>query len=381
MTNENPLKQVGRFGQSIWCDNVERRMITSGAFQKMINEDGLKGVTSNPTIFEKAVTGSQDYDKELHTLGDKGLSTEQIYWDLMIRDIRDVADIFLPVFEQTKGIDGYVSIEVSPVLANDTAGTIRQAEELWNKVGKKNVMIKIPATPQGLPAIEETISKGINVNVTLIFSIERYQKVMEAFIKGLERRAQAGKPVSGIASVASFFVSRVDSEVDKLIDEKIAAAKDEGQKKALNDLKGQAAIANSKIAYEEFEKVFSTPRFRALKEKGAQLQRPLWASTSTKNPAYRDVIYVETLIGPNTVNTVPPATIDAFRDHGKPADRIREGLREAHQSLQRLETLGISLESVTHQLEIAGVKSFSDSFHKLIERIKQKEVQIGVKTK
>lgn len=376
---ENRLKAVGKFGQSIWCDNVERRMITGGTFTKMIQEDGLMGVTSNPTIFEKAVTSSTDYDAELAALGEKGLSTEEIYWTMMIHDIQNVADIFKPVFDASKKIDGYVSIEVNPLLANDTAGTAKQAKELWAKVGKPNVMIKIPATKEGLPAITATIAEGINVNVTLIFSIERYLEVMEAFLQGLEKRDSAGKSVADIASVASFFVSRVDTEIDKQLEQKIKSETDPAKKKELESLPGKAAIANSKIAYEAFEKIFSSPRFAKLKEKGAQLQRPLWASTSTKNPAYRDVMYVEELIGKNTVNTVPPATIDAFRDHGNSADTVKRGLKEAHEAIAKLKANGIDLAKVTHELELAGVKSFSGSFHGLIDRIKAKEVQIGTK--
>lgn len=376
---ENPLKQLINFGQSVWCDNVERKMITCGAFEKLIKDDGLRGVTSNPTIFEKAVTSSSDYDAELYALGEKGVGTEEIYWKLMIRDIQDVSDIFRPLFDQTKGQDGFVSIEVSPLLANDTQGTIKQAKELWAKVARPNAMIKIPATAEGLPAIEAVIAEGINVNVTLIFSVDRHVKVMNAFLSGLEKRAAAGKPVSGIASVASFFVSRVDTEADKRIDEKIKA--EPARAKELEKLLGKTAIANSKIAYQEFKKIFQSARFEKLKAKGAQLQRPLWASTSTKNPKYRDVIYVEELIGDHTVNTMPPATIEAFRDHGICKSTLETGVSDAQDHLKRLEAAGIRLDEITRLLESAGVKSFSDSFHKLIAEIKAKEVKIGVKVK
>ncbi len=381
MANTNPLKQIAAFGQSIWCDNIERRMIKNGTFRRMIDEDGLKGVTSNPTIFEKAVTSSSDYDAELRSLGEKGLSPEDIYWKVVIKDIQDTADIFLSVYKETKGEDGFVSIEVNPLLARDTEGTLKQARDLWKRVARPNVMIKIPATAEGLPAIQEAIADGININVTLIFAVARHREVMNAYLAGLEKRFAAGKPVSDIASVASFFVSRVDTEIDKRLEEKIKSAKDDAEKRHLRDLLGKAAIANSKIAYEEFEKVFSSPRFEKLKIKGARVQRPLWASTSTKNPAYRDVVYVEELLGPQTVNTLPPATIDAFRDHGKPASRLTEGREEAARAIHELGVSGIDLDEVTRLLEEAGVKSFSDSFHKLIECIQAKEVKIGVKTK
>ena len=377
----NPLKEILAHGQSIWCDNIERRIIKNGTFRKMITEDGLRGVTSNPTIFEKAVTSSSDYDADLHKMGDKGLSPEDICWAIITKDIQDTCDVFLPVFKETKGADGYVSIEVSPLLAHDTEGTLKQARELWKQVNRPNLMVKIPATPEGLSAIQEAIADGININVTLIFAVQRHREVMNAYLAGLEKRAAAGKPVSGLASVASFFVSRVDTETDKRLEEKIRDAKEESEKAHLRSLLGKAAIANSKVAYEEFEKVFTSPRFEKLKAKGARVQRPLWASTSTKNPNYRDVVYVEELIGQDTVNTLPPATIDAFRDHGKAAARIAEGREEARKALLDLSSCGIDLDEVTRLLEDAVVQSFSDSFHKLIDCIRAKEVKIGVKVK
>jgi transaldolase len=377
----NPLQKLAPLGQSVWCDNIERRMIREKTFERMIREDDLRGVTSNPTIFEKAITGSSDYDADLVRFVEKGLDTEAVYWALVIQDIEAVADVFRPVYDRTQGLDGYVSIEVNPHLARDTRSTIAQAKELWKRLGRPNIMVKIPATKEGLPAIEAAIREGLNINVTLIFSLDRYREVMEVYLAGLEARLADGKPVSGIASVASFFVSRVDTETDKRLEAKIAAAKSDSEKAALRALCGQAAVANSRLAYAEYEKVFKGARFRKLAERGARVQRPLWASTSTKNPAYRDVVYVEELIGPDTVNTLPPATIDAFRDHGRAEPRLHEGLAEARKVFADLGAHGIDLADVTHQLEVAGVQAFSDSYTKLLQNIQAKEVRIGAKSR
>src|SRR5256714_8915982 len=314
----NRLTEIMQLGQSIWYDNIRRAMLTSGDLAKKIEEDDLRGVTSNPTIFEKAITGSTDYDAQLRELVQAGKSVSEIYEDLVVQDIGTAADILKPVYDKTDGIDGYISLEVNPALAYKTQETIDEADRLFKRLARKNVMIKIPAAQEGLPAIEESIYRGININVTMIFSIENYEQVAEAFIKGLERRAAEGKPVDHIASVASFFVSRVDSMIDT--DLEFRARHTSGEEKAgLEALCGRAALANAKLAYARFKEIFYGDRFAALKAKGAQGQRQLWASTGTKNPKYSDVLYLDNMIGPDTVNTVPHATYTAFRDHGKVA--------------------------------------------------------------
>src|SRR5450755_675912 len=313
----NPLAELAKTGQSVWFDQMERKLISTGKLQKMITEDDLRGLTSNPTIFEKAIGGSEDYDGQLRQLASQNKSRDEIYDALVIEDISKAADTFLPVYKKTNGGDGFVSIEVSPTLARDTKGTIAEAQRLFKILGRPNVMIKIPATPEGIPAIEESIAAGLNVNITLIFSNDVYQGVMEAYLRGLERCAEKNLPIGDIGSVASFFVSRIDTQADKQIEARIAASKDEKEKRDLESLLGKVAIANAKEAYQQFKQVFNSPRFEKLRAKGARVQRPLWASTGTKNPKYSDVLYVESLIGPDTVDTVPPATYDAFKDHGK----------------------------------------------------------------
>lgn len=375
--SDNRLKQILNLGQSIWYDNIQRGMIARGEFQKMIAEDGLRGVTSNPTIFDKAISKSADYDADILKGVERGDSAEAIYWTLVIKDIQAAADIFKPVHEATRGTDGYISIEVSPLLARDTQGTIRQARELVKRVDRKNVMIKVPATKEGIPAIKALIADGTPVNVTLIFSVERYREVMNAYLEGLEELHWNKKACSGVASVASFFVSRVDSLVDKLLEEKIKVTSDPAQKKVLQDLMGKAAIANSRAAYAEFKKFFApnAARFFPLRSNGAQVQRPLWASTSTKNPAYKDTLYVEELIGPQTVNTLPPATVDAFRDHGTAASRLETpGFAEELAALARA---GIELAAVTQQLENEGVDLFSDSFRQLLAHLEEKRGKLA----
>ncbi len=361
------LKEVLRLGQSIWYDGL----ISRAEFERMIREDGLRGATTNPAIFEKALT-SGSYDARIQQLGGEGRPDEEIYKTLAVAAVQEVADVFEPVYRQTQGQDGFVSIEVSPLLAANTAGTISEAQELYARVNRKNVMIKIPATVEGIPAVEEVISKGIPVNVTLIFAVERYREVMEAYLTGLDRRAEAGLPLNAVASVASFFVSRVDSAVDKRLEQMIAAASDRSVQELYRSLLGKSAIANSKAAYGAFEETFAADRFRALKRAGAQSQRPLWASTGTKNPGYSDVLYVETLIGPNTVNTIPPPTLDAFRDHGVAELSLTEGLDESLKLLERLAFAGIALAEVTTELEKAGVELFAQAYQKIIERIKDK---------
>ncbi len=367
----NPLVEVMKLGQSIWYDNIRRAMLVSGDLQKKIDEDDLRGVTSNPTIFEKAITGSTDYDEQMRLLITAGKSVKEIYEALVIDDIGRAADILKPVYDQTDGIDGYISLEVNPRLAYDTAGTIEEADRLFKTLGRKNVMIKIPAAQEGLPAIEEAIYRGINVNVTMIFSIENYEQVAEAFIKGLERRAAESKPVDHIASVASFFVSRVDTMIDTDLD--FRARHSSGEEKAtLENLCGKAALANAKLAYARFKEIFYGERFATLKAKGAQVQRQLWASTGTKNPKYSDILYLDNLIGPDTVNTVPPATYTAFRDHGKVALTLEQGLDEGREVIAKLATLGIDLKEVTAKLQADGLSSFVGSFDTLVESIESK---------
>jgi transaldolase len=317
-----------------------------------------------------AITKSQDYDQSLLALAGSSLTPEKIFFKLAIEDIQEATDLFLPLYQQTKGGDGYVSLEVSPYLANDTNRTLEQAKELWKRVNRPNLMIKIPATKAGLPAITDAIANGINVNVTLIFALERYAEVMDAYLKGLERRVEQGLPIDSIASVASFFVSRVDTNVDPRLHEIISLGGDPA--KQATTLLGQAAIANARLAYADFKQMFGAERFLKLKAKGARVQRPLWASTSTKNPAYRDVVYVEELIGPDTVNTVPPQTLVAFLDHGKVRTSLEENLDGAHQTLASLEKLGISMDQVTYQLEVEGVSSFSNAFTALLKAVDER---------
>jgi transaldolase/glucose-6-phosphate isomerase len=362
----NALKEVLKLGQSIWYDGL----VSGAEFERMIREDGLRGATTNPTIFEKALN-SGSYDAQIHSLGREGKSDEEVYKTLALAAVRDVADVFGSVYRQTRGQDGFVSIEVSPLLAHDTDGTILEAQ-LYARVDRKNVMIKIPATAEGIPAIEEVISKGIPVNITLIFAVERYREVMEAYLSGLERRVNAGLPVNETPSVASFFVSRVDSAVDKRLEQMIGGASERSVQELYRSLLGKTAIANSKKAYAAFEEIFAGERFRSLKKKGAQLQRPLWASTGTKNPNYSDVLYVETLIGPNTVNTMPPATLDAFRDHGRVELSLTEGLENALKLLEKLAFTGVALTEVTAELEKSGVELFAQAYQKLIQRIMDK---------
>lgn len=372
--SSNPFVELQRLGQSIWYDNIRRAVILTGDLQRMIDEDDLRGVTSNPAIFEKAIDGSTDYNDALRELAAQGKSADEIYESLVIEDIQTAADLFRPVYEKTNGVDGYVSLEVSPRLAHDTAGTVSEAKRLWKRLDRKNVMIKVPATPEGLPAITQLIAFGMNINVTLIFALEVYEGVMNAYLAGLEQRAAEGKPLDHIASVASFFVSRIDAAVDNLLDLRIRRSADEQEKEKLLSLRGKVAIANAKLAYQKFKEVFSSPRFRALEEKGARVQRPLWASTGTKNPNYSDVLYVESLIGPQTVNTVPPATFKAFRDHGRVRLTLEEDIEGARRTIATLAEVGISLADVTAQVLDAGVKLFVEPFEKLVAAIEQQRV-------
>lgn len=368
----NPLVEIMKLGQSIWYDNIRRAMLTSGDLQKKIEEDDLRGVTSNPTIFEKAITGSTDYDDEMKRLVAAGKSVEDIYDELILGDIAQAADILKSVYDKTDGVDGYISLEVSPRLAYDTGGTIEEAARLFNRLGRKNVMIKIPAAQEGLLAIEESIYRGINVNVTMIFSIENYEQVAESFIRGLERRDAEGKPVDHIASVASFFVSRVDTMIDKDLEYKARHAASPQEKAHYEGLVGKAAIGNAKLAYQKFKEIFYGERFAQLKAKGAQVQRPLWASTGVKNPKFSDVLYVNNLIGPDTVNTVPPATYTAIRERGIAALTLEEEMEGCHAFMRALAESGVDLQAVTKQLQEEGLAAFVTSFDTLVESIKAK---------
>ena len=354
-----PITKLTSLGQSLWYDNIQRKILENGEFKAMIERGEIRGVTSNPTIFNNAIAKSTDYDSALTPLAWAGWDAEKIFWQLAIEDIRAACDAFLPLYEESNGGDGYVSLEVSPHLAHDTEATAAQAQQLWARVKRPNLMVKIPATKEGVPAIRKAITAGVNINVTLIFSLKRYAEVMDAYLTGLEDRAALGHPIDHIASVASFFVSRVDTKIDPKLPEG-------------SDLKGKAAIANAKLAYEQYHQTFAGMRWEKLKYKGAHVQRPLWASTSTKNPAYPDTIYVDNLIGPETVNTVPPATLEAFKDHGVAAMTLVRGLDEAEEAIKQLEAAGISMDVVTQELEDEGVKAFADAFAQLLATIDER---------
>jgi transaldolase len=377
----NPLIELTRIGQSVWHDNIERKLITSGELKRLIDEDGLSGVTSNPAIFEKAIASSDLYAEQLRDTAEKGKTAQEIYEALAIQDIQTAADVLASVYDKTGGTDGFVSLECSPLLASDTQATIEETRRLWRLVDRKNVMIKIPGTPEGIPAIEEGIYQGININITLLFSLHAYDQTIEAYIRGLERRVAENKPIDNISSVASFFVSRIDSAVDKELERRIGQASDEKEKAKLQSLLGRIAIANAKIAYQRYKKVFHGERFAALKQKGAQVQRPLWASTSTKNPVYPDVYYVEALIGPETVDTLPPATIVAFRDHGRARVTIEDNLDEERALLARLEEVGISLDQVTAHVLADAVRLFVEPFEKLLKTIESRAAEILNRTR
>lgn len=372
----SPLTQLKTQGQSVWYDNIDRAQLASGEFKRLLDEDGVVGVTANPTIFEKSISAGHAYDEQLKQLISEGKSANEIYEALVIQDIRTVADLLRPIYHRTNGQDGYVSLEVSPELANDTDGTLSEVRRFWKTVDRPNLMIKIPATPAGIPAIEQALTEGINVNITLIFSLESYKDVTEAYLSALENRNAEGKDISRIASVASFFVSRVDTLVDKLLDDKIKASSDAAEKEKLAALQGKAAIANARVVYKNFQRIFGLPRFETLKHSGARVQRPLWASTSTKNPAYRDVLYAEELIGPDTVDTMPLGTIKNFRDHGVVARTVDKNQKGAQADLDALEKVGISYDQVTQQLLDEGVKKFADSFHQLFAGIESKHKAI-----
>lgn len=366
-TGANPLKGLLAYGQSPWMDYVRRDLLTSGNLKKMIQEDGLMGMTSNPTIFEKAITGSKDYSDILESADAKKLDAKGLYERIAIRDVQDATDIFKPVYQETKRRDGYVSLEVAPTLANDTQGTIDEARRLWKSVGRENVMIKVPGTKEGLPAIRQLLEEGININITLLFAQSVYEQVAEAFFAALEARVKKGQDISHIASVASFFVSRIDTLIDSQIDAKLKTETDAGRRALLTSLQGKIAIANAKLTYRKYQELVGSARWKALAAKGAQTQRLLWASTSTKNPKFRDVLYVEELIGADSVDTIPPATFDAFRDHGRLRPSLTENVDEAAKTMASLEKAGISMKDFTEKLVVDGVKLFADAFKQLLE--------------
>ena len=366
----NPVQEANRLGQSIWYDNIRRGLIKSGELQQLI-DSGVTGLTSNPTIFEKAIAGSTDYDDALLEQSQHGLSTQELFEALAIEDIRATADLLRSIYDRTGGTDGYASLEVSPRLAHDTVGTVAEAQRLFSALDRPNVMIKVPATSAGILAIRRLIGQGINVNVTLIFSLAAYDRVKEAYIGGLEELAGSSGDVSKVTSVASFFVSRVDTAVDNLLEEGIRGGREEWK-----NLLGKAAIANARLAYQAFKGTFNSERFAVLREKGAMVQRPLWASTGTKNPAYSDVLYLESLIGPDTVNTVPPATLTAFLEHGRASVTLEQDVAEAAQVIEALAAAGINMEQVTEKLLADGLEAFADSFEKLLANIEDKRARL-----
>jgi len=370
--SQNPLRELNKLGQSVWLDYIRRRELLSGEMKRLIDEDGVSGVTSNPTIFEKAIAGSNDYDSAIATLVEQGLSGAPLFERLEVEDIQTAADLFRATYDSTSGQDGFVSIEVAPDLAHDTDATISQARRLWQSVNRPNIMVKIPGTQEGLPAIEQCLTEGININITLLFAQERYEEVANAYVVALEQRVREGKPIDRIGSVASFFVSRIDTLVDRLLDAKLAEATADAQREKIAALEGKVAIANAKAAYEKFKAIFSSARFKALAAKGARVQRVLWASTSTKNPKYRDVLYAEELIGADTVDTMPPATVTAFRDHGRVRPSLEEDVAGSQRVLQQLAEVGISLQDATQQLEDEGVASFTRDFEKLLQALAEK---------
>jgi transaldolase / glucose-6-phosphate isomerase len=375
---KNPLKELLAYGQSMWLDYIRRDLFTSGKLKQMIADDGLRGMTSNPAIFEKAIADSSLYDDMLKSLASRAdLDTTGRYEQIAIRDIQSAADTLRPVYDESNFRDGYVSLEVSPYLARKTQETIDEARRLWKAVQRENVMIKIPGTAEGLPAIRQAVGEGINVNVTLLFAQDVYEKVADAYIAGLEDLAARGGNLKKMASVASFFISRIDSLIDSMLNDKLKATTDAGQQALLKSLLGKVAIANGKLTYQSYQRIFSGPRWQALAAKGAQTQRVLWASTSTKNPAYRDVIYVEELIGPDTVNTMPPATIDAFRDHGQLRNALTEDVAGAAKVMSDLALAGISMKEVTDKLTNDGVKLFADAFDKLLAAVAKSTQQKG----
>jgi len=372
----NPLRGLQEYGQSVWLDYIRRDLLENGDLQRLIGEDGLRGMTSNPAIFEKAIADSTLYDAAFASTPAQHADTTTRYEHVAIDDIRRAADILRPVYDATQRRDGYVSLEVSPYLAHDTERTLTEARRLWSAVGRENVMIKVPGTPEGIPAFEQLISEGLNINVTLLFAQEVYERVAAAYLAGLEKRAVAGKDLRHVASVASFFISRIDTLVDARLSERLKTAEG-GERDRVQALFGTVANANGKLTYERYSRIFSGPRWEKLQRQGAQTQRVLWASTSTKNPNYRDVIYVEELIGPDTVNTMPPATIDAFRNHGRLRHSLTENVAGARATMEQLAQVGISMQEVTAQLLDDGVRLFAEAFDKLLRAVEQKSVTVA----
>ena len=370
MAKNNPLRQLETFGQSVWLDYIRRDLIAGGGLRRLIEEDGLRGMTSNPSIFEKAIAESHDYDADIRSMALEGKRAKEVYEAITQRDVQSAADEFRPLYDRTDGKDGYVSLEVNPHLAHDTNGTLQEARRLWGALNRPNVFIKVPATAEGLPAIRQLIGEGINVNVTLLFGLPRYRQVAEAYIAGIEARSSQGQAVKHVASVASFFMSRIDALVDPLLEPPLA----QGGKEAdlAKEVRGQVAVASAKMAYQIYKEVFGSDRFRILAAQGARAHRLLWASTGTKNPDYSDVKYVEALIGSDTFNTVPLETLDAYRDHGEPKARLERDVAEAARVLKRLPELGINLDKVTQQLEDEGVTKFNQPFDKLMETLSQR---------
>jgi transaldolase/glucose-6-phosphate isomerase len=370
--SSNPLRVLNSLGQSVWFDYIRRLDLISGHIKGLIDNDGVSGITSNPSIFEKAIAAADDYDEAVRKLVEAGKETPAIFEALEVEDIRTAADLFRPTYNSTEGRDGFVSIEVAPTLARDTQGTIAEARRLWAEVDRPNVLVKVPGTREGLPAIEQLLGDGININITLLFGIARYEEVALAYLAALERLAREGKPLNRIASVASFFVSRIDTMADQQLEARLAGARSPEEKQHIESLLGKTAIANAKLAYVKFKEIFSSSRFQALEKKGARVQRMLWASTGTKNPKYSDTLYVDTLVGPDSVNTMPAATLEAYRDHGKPALRIEDGVAEAHSVMQQLSEVGVDLGAITAKLEDQGVDSFTKDYQKLLGSIAEK---------
>ena len=369
----NNLMKLIDFGQSYWIDNLNRHMIRSGELQKRVREEGLRGMTSNPAIFNKAISKSTDYDDQIRELAAKGINAEQIYEALAVKDVQDACDIFRPVYEQSQGLDGYVSLEVSPYLARHTEETMKEARHLFQTVDRPNLFIKIPGTKEGLPAIEQMLYEGININITLLFSIQRYEEVAWTYIKALQHREAEGQDLSRIASVASFFVSRIDVLVDQLLKHRLLPGNKEKPNSLPDQLLGKIAVSNAKMAYQSFKRIFESEQWKNLEKKGAKVQRPLWASTSTKTPGYSDVMYVEPFIGQHTVNTMPEETITAFADHGRVvADSVEKNIEQEVRHLEQLKEIGIDLECVTQQLENEGIQKFIEPYQELIKSVAEK---------
>ena len=368
---KNKLQDLHDAGQSIWLDSIDRRMLHDGELERRIREDALTGMTSNPTIFQKALSSSNAYDEQIIAAEEEGPTSWELFELLETTDVRDACDHFAGVYSSTRGADGYVSIEISPGVSHNADAAVEEARRLWKTVDRPNVMVKVPGTPEGAVAVRRLIAEGINVNITLLFALEAHERVIESYMAGLEDRIRGQQPIDGLASVASFFVSRVDTEIDKRLDALIAKVS-APEKERLQMLKGRAAIVNAKLAYRLFRQKFAGPRWEALAKQGARVQRPLWASTSTKNPAYRDVMYVEELIGPDTVDTMPPATIDAFKDHGVVARTVDKKVAVAESALKEIEAVGISIREVTDKLLVEGIASFQKSFDELIAGLESK---------